>query len=92
MTFLLQTYVSAQVEQSQTAFTRKQAVARIKNFPAMTWDATNAFVLYLRKVIKDPVLLKDKLGEGMYHLKEVGSRSWSPETHIQIVVYRSLQF
>lgn len=60
-----------QVEQSQMAITRKKAVAMVKRIPVMTWDATKALVLFLWEIIKNPLVLKDKLGEAQYHLKEV---------------------
>lgn len=60
-----------QVEQSQMAITRKKAVAMVKRIPVMTWDATKALVLFLWEIIKNPLVLKDKLGVAQYHLKEV---------------------
>lgn len=57
------------------AITRKKAVAMVKMIPVMTWDATKALVLFLWEIIKNPRVLKDKLGVAQYHLKEVGWRS-----------------
>ena len=62
---------NVQVEQSQMAITRKKAVAMVKMIPVMTWNATKALVLFLWEIIKNPRVLKDKLGEAQYHLKEV---------------------
>lgn len=62
-----------QVEQSQMSLTRKKVVAMIKTIPVMTWDATKALVLFVLEIIKNPRVLKDKLAEAQYHLKEV---SW----------------
>ena len=53
------------------AITRKKAVAMVKMIPVMTWNATKALVLFLWEIIKNPRVLKDKLGEAQYHLKEV---------------------
>lgn len=61
----------AKVEQSQMALTRKKAVAMVKKIPVMTWNATKAIVLFLWEIIKNPLVLKDKLGVAQYHLKEV---------------------
>lgn len=63
---------NVQVEQSQMAITRKKAVAMVKMIPVMTWNATKALVLFLWEIMKNPRVLKDKLGEAQYHLKEVG--------------------
>lgn len=54
------------------ALTQKKAVAMVKKIPVMTWDATKAVVLFLWEIIKNPRVLKDKLAEAQYHLKEVG--------------------
>lgn len=60
-----------QVEQSQMAITRKKAAAIVKRIPVMTWDATKALALFLWEAMKNPRVLKDKLGEAQYLLKEV---------------------
>ncbi|CAM9669822.1 unnamed protein product, partial [Ectocarpus sp. 12 AP-2014] len=67
---------SEQVEQSQMALTRKKAVAMVKKIPVMTWNATKAIVLFLWEIIKNPLVLKDKLGVAQYHLKEFGRHYW----------------
>ncbi|CAN0315929.1 unnamed protein product, partial [Ectocarpus sp. 12 AP-2014] len=67
---------SEQVEQSQMALTRKKAVAMVKKIPVMTWNATKAIVLFLLDIIKNPLVLKDKLGVAQYHLKEFGRHYW----------------
>lgn len=54
------------------ALTRKKAVAMVKKIPVMTWDATKALVLFLWEIIKNPLVMKDKLAVAQYHLKEVG--------------------
>ncbi len=53
------------------ALTRKKAVAMIKKIPVMTWDATKAIVLFLWEIVKNPLVLKDKLAVAQHHLKEV---------------------
>lgn len=72
---LLPALRNVQVEQSQMAITRKKAVAMVKMIPVMTWNATKALVLFLWEIIKNPRVMKDKLGEAQYHLKEVCWRS-----------------
>lgn len=54
------------------ALTRKKAVAMMKKMPGMAWDATKAIVLFLWEIIKNPLVLKDKLAVAQHHLKEVG--------------------
>ncbi|CAB1105642.1 unnamed protein product [Ectocarpus sp. CCAP 1310/34] len=66
----------SKVEQSQMALTRKKAVAMVKKIPVMTWNATKAIVLFLWEIIKNPIVLKDKLGVAQYHLKEFGRHYW----------------
>lgn len=53
------------------AITRKKAVAMVKKLPVMTWDTTKSLVMFLWNVMKNPHLLKEKLAEAQYHLKEV---------------------
>lgn len=60
-----------QVEQSQMALTRKKAVAMVKMIPVMTWDATKALTLFIWEIMRNPRVLKEKLAEAQYHLKEV---------------------
>lgn len=54
------------------ALTRKKAVAMVKRIPVATWDATKALTLFLWEILRNPTVLKDKLAEAQYHLKEVG--------------------
>lgn len=61
------------------ALTRKKAVAMVKRVPVATWDATKALALFLWEIIRNPTVLKDKLVEAQYHLKEVGHYSCSKQ-------------
>lgn len=54
------------------ALTRKKAVAMVKMIPVATWNATKALALFLWEISRNPAVLKDKLAEAQYHLKEVG--------------------
>ncbi|CAM9092745.1 unnamed protein product [Laminaria digitata] len=58
------------------ALTRKKAVAMVKMIPVMTWDATKALTLFLWEIVRNPRVLKDKLAEAQYHLKEFGRHYW----------------
>lgn len=53
------------------AITQKKAVAMVKRIPVMTWNSSKALVLFLWEIIKNPGILKEKLAEAQYHLKEV---------------------
>lgn len=53
------------------SLTRKKAVAMVKMIPVMTWDATKALTLFLWEIARNPRVLKEKLAEAQYHLKEV---------------------
>lgn len=58
------------------ALTRKKAVAMVKKIPVMTWDATKALVLFMLEIIKNPLVMKDKLAVAQHHLKEVRMIDW----------------
>lgn len=59
------------------SLTRKKAVAMVKRIPVATWDATKALALFLWEIVRNPTVLKEKLAEAQYHLKEVGHYSYS---------------
>lgn len=69
------------------ALTRKKAVAMVKKIPVMTWDVTKALVLFLWEITKNPRVLKDKLAEAQYHLKEVGWRSTPADLNMNCSIY-----